>query len=238
VGRRGYAQALERAREGVIDASFHRVSSQQLSGLLDAAPRDLGPRLVKADFTGAVVSGYAGFEGATFGGRAGFDGATFAEGDRATFGGRAGFVGATFAGEAQFGGATCREDVSCRKATFERATVLGPIHVFERLWLDEVVFAQRVRIEASASRASFARAAFHRGADLRLRWAELWLEDSDFAEPSLITGLQARLNPRAADRSWGGRRRGTAARGRARSATHPTGSCRVCCPCGERGSRA
>lgn len=50
-----------------------------------------------------------------------------------------------------------------------------------------------VTIEASALHASFAGAAFRGRPDIRLRWAQVRLEDSDFAEPSLIIGLQAPL---------------------------------------------
>jgi hypothetical protein len=67
--------------------------------------------------------------------------------------------------------------------------------VYDRLWLDGAIFAQRVRIEASALRVSLVRTEFRRGADLRLRWAEVWLEDTDLPEPSLLAGLPARLRP-------------------------------------------
>jgi uncharacterized protein YjbI with pentapeptide repeats len=162
----------------------------------------------EATFRRATFSGDAGFGGATFSGDADFGGATVtgdADFGSATFTGDAAFRGATFGGAtfgettfggyAAFGGATFRRDADFHGATFERAKSFGPVHVFDRLWLDEVVFAERVRIEASALRASFARAEFRAGADLHLRWAELWLEDSVFVEPSLITGLQARLTP-------------------------------------------
>ena len=162
-----------------------------------------------AHFREATFSGFADFRGATFKGGADFREATFNEGanfgvstfsdhahfGKAIFGGSAVFLGVTFGGSAFFFEVTFRENADFRDASFERETAFGPVHVYDRLWLDEAVFAQRVRIEASAARASFARATFPAGADLRLRWAELWLEDSVFAEPSLVTGLQPRLTP-------------------------------------------
>ena len=69
--------------------------------------------------------------------------------------------------------------------------MLGPVFVCERLSLNRVVFAQRIRILVSARRSRFTRAEFRRGADLRLRWAQVWLEDTDFAEESLLTSLPA-----------------------------------------------
>ena len=80
-------------------------------------------------------------------------------------------------------------------ASFAHSGVFGPIHVTNQLWLVGTVFAERVIVEASARRASFARAVFRGGCALRLRWAELWLEDAEFDQPSLVEGLQARLNP-------------------------------------------
>jgi uncharacterized protein YjbI with pentapeptide repeats len=173
-----------------------------------------------ANFGEATFTGYARFHGATFSKRAWFGEATFSEGawfgeatfsgeprfngatfagdasfDGATFSGEATFSGATFAGDASFDGATFTGDAIFDGARFEVATAFGPVHVYDWLWLDGVVFAQRVRIEASALRASFARAEFRRGANVRLRWAEVWLEEADFSEPSLLAALPARVTP-------------------------------------------
>jgi uncharacterized protein YjbI with pentapeptide repeats len=159
-----------------------------------------------ASFVRTTFSGYATFVRTNFSGDARFVGATFSRDaifGGATFGGDAIFGGATFSGDARFGGSTfsgdaifrdvtCGESAHFVRATFEVAAEFGPVHVYDRLWLDEAVFAQRVRIEASALRASFARMEFRRGADVRLRWAEVWLEDTNFAEPSLFAPLPAR----------------------------------------------
>jgi uncharacterized protein YjbI with pentapeptide repeats len=162
-----------------------------------------------ADFFGATFSEHASFVGATFSGDASFVGATFSE--------FASFVGATFSGDAYFGGAilsgdadfegailsgdahfkgtTFSGDAHFPGATFEQARELGPILVGGRLWLDGAVFAQPVRIEVSARRVSCVRAVFRAGADVFVRWAEVSLEDADFAEPSLVSELPARQHP-------------------------------------------
>jgi uncharacterized protein YjbI with pentapeptide repeats len=278
-----FGAALERAAEGVIEAPGVRLSSQQLEGLLKAAPRNPehpGLSFLKsADFSGATFSGETNFWGATFSGDANFTGATFS-GDAnfmvATFGGKANFTGATFGGKANFhrptfggearfedttfrgeasfsmatfsgkaifwaefngeasfyeatfsreatfgsakfngeanfletsfgrvaifNGATFTEDARFTEVTFGEAWYCGAtfsreadfqIHVFGQLRLDEAVFARRVSIEASALHASFVRAAFRARADVQLRWAEVWFDDTDFAEPSRVARLEA-----------------------------------------------
>ena len=162
-----------------------------------------------ATFGGAAFSGGASFGQATFSGSAYFGEAKFgsAHFPSTTFSRPTYFDGATF-GTADFGGTKFRDSAYFRKtivtgdarfeeATFDRARELGPLRVFDRLWLDKAIFTEAVRIEASARRASFARAVFRTGADVRLRWAEVWLEDADFGESSLVVGLPARLTPGA-----------------------------------------
>jgi uncharacterized protein YjbI with pentapeptide repeats len=147
-----------------------------------------------ADFPKATFGGNAYFDGATFGGDADFPGASFggdAEFRETTFSGDADFRETTFK-HAHFPETTFDGNAHFDGATFDQTSEFGPIRVSNRLWLDRAVFVKAVRIEASARRASFARAVFRAGADVRLRWAEVWLEDAEFAEPSLLAGLQAR----------------------------------------------
>jgi uncharacterized protein YjbI with pentapeptide repeats len=158
-----------------------------------------------ADLPGATFEMDADFPQATFGGNAYFEGATFEGGadfPGASFGGDADFGGTTFSGDADFRETTFKQahfrqttfdgNAHFDGATFEQTSEFGPVRVSNRLWLDRAVFVKAVRIEASARRASFARAVFRAGADVRLRWAEVWLEDAEFAKPSLLAGLQAR----------------------------------------------
>jgi hypothetical protein len=97
-----------------------------------------------------------------------------------TFGGRASFEGVTFQVAAS-------GDVSFLRSTFEGARDFGPVVVREALDFEETVFAQPIRIEASARAVSCPRAQFHRGADLLVRWAEVALDDADFAELALLS---------------------------------------------------
>jgi uncharacterized protein YjbI with pentapeptide repeats len=173
------------------DASFHRARFNRTASF-HRAPFSRDATFDEATF------GHVAFFAATFSGDASFGETTFSEDasfGRTTFGGEASFKKARFKGDAGFGQATFSRDARFDGTTFERAGVLGPMHIFDRLWLDSAVFANRVIVEASARRASLARTVFHGGAALRLRWAEVWLEDTEFAGPSLVEGLQHQLNP-------------------------------------------
>ena len=205
-GDTGFFQATFRSDAGFGEATFRRntvFNAATFSG--------------DANFRGAIFSDGGGdFSGATFSGAGDFGGATFSDagflevtfhgnayfgaarfGDEAsfggaTFGGYAYFGGATFSGRAGFGGATFSGDAAFQRATFEEARQVGPLLTGEQLSLDGAVFAQPVRIELSARRVSCDRAVFRRGADVLVRWAEVSLEDADFAAPSLVSELPAR----------------------------------------------
>jgi uncharacterized protein YjbI with pentapeptide repeats len=243
--------AVERAAEGAIDARGVRLSSEQVTRLLDEVPRDPErpdrPLLRRASFRGTTFSGDADFRGATFSGDADFSGTTFsgdagfhmatfsgeadfsgttfsgdagfhlatfsgdADFSRATFGGvvilfrttfsddanfhettfsgGVRFLGTTFDGYADFYGATFSAEATFLGATFQEVRNFGPVLASRALALDGVVFAQSVRIVVSARRLSLARAVFRGGADVFVRWAEVSLEDADFAEPSLLAEL-------------------------------------------------
>jgi hypothetical protein len=209
----GYAQFDNVTFSG--DAEFGDAAFKQVASFESAIFRR-SAHFRTATFDGPALFGrarfrsFAGFDDASFGRDARFDETSFggweAGFDGVTFNGAADFEGAVFLGEAKFGAASFGGDARFRealfaddarfeKATFDRARELGPIHVFQRLWLDGAVFVQHVVVEASSRRASFARTAFRGGATLRLRWAEVWLEDTDFAEPSVVAELEARLTP-------------------------------------------
>ena len=156
------------------------------------------PSLGGAHFDRAIFARRAVFSPATFTRGAFFTGAAFTEDvhfSRAAFTGGAFFTGATFTGHALFAGATFATDARFNEAIFDAVDVLGPVLVNQRLWLDRTVFEQRIRIVVSARHVSFTGADFRRGADIRLRWAQVWLEDTDFAEESLLTSLPAATLP-------------------------------------------
>jgi uncharacterized protein YjbI with pentapeptide repeats len=142
-----------------------------------------------AQFDRATFEGTAGFAEVTFGGEAGFGGVTF--------GGEAGFGGAIFKGNAEFQEATFKADARVAAtfegrarfdgATFEAARDIGPLVAWRGLSLDRVTFQQPVQIEASAAAVCFRSARFQDRTQLRLRWAQVVLDDADFAGPSLLT---------------------------------------------------
>jgi len=192
-----FESVLERlVSEGTIDASGVRISAQQLERLVEAAPRDpdcsARSLLKDANFEKATFTGAARFVGATFSGAARFGGATFT-GDAwfegATFTGDAWFGAATFTGAARFVGATFSGDAWFEGATFERARALGPLIVWERAAFTGAVFLEQVTLRISAARVSLAGVVFRGGADLRVRWAQVELDDADFAAPSLVASL-------------------------------------------------
>jgi uncharacterized protein YjbI with pentapeptide repeats len=153
-------------------------------------------------FDGVTITGGATFDGATFGddawfsrasfrSYAGFDPATFtgtAWFDEATFTDDAAFGGAVFTHDARFHGATFTGDARFYAVTFERARQLGPMAVRKSLFLDGVLARERIRIEVSAPVLSCKRARFLAGAQLRVRWAQVVLDDADVAAPSVLSG--------------------------------------------------
>lgn len=143
-------------------------------------------------FDGATFMLDAWFEGATFGGLARFREATFtgiAWFDSATFTRDAQFRGATFTEQAVFLGATFAGDASFAWATFERTTHFGPTLVLRTLDFEGVSFLQTVDLDASANCLSLAKARFPAGARAGVRWAEIVMDDADFAQASILAGV-------------------------------------------------
>jgi hypothetical protein len=143
-----------------------------------------------ADFDSAIFSGPAYFTAATFSAAGRFDSAAF--GDDARFGstkfkGDAQFKQATFGGASEFEGASFEQDLTFSRAAFEHARELGPLVVAQRLLLDDCVFLERVRLEVAASIVSARATTFAAGVLMRVRWAEITLDDADFARPSALS---------------------------------------------------
>ena len=175
-----------------------------------------------ARFNRATFKGEAWFEKATFNGGAWFDRATFDGGARfyrATFNGDAGFYRATFNGDAAFGGAIFTGNARFDSSTFsggawfsrtiferfagfegvmfDQADQFGPLLAYRGLVMDNVQFAQPVRIEVSTTGVCCRQARFPGGVQLRLRWARVALDDADFPSPSTLTGA-----PPLGDPAW------------------------------------
>jgi hypothetical protein len=145
-----------------------------------------------AAFHGATFEGTAAFHGATFEGAAGFDGVTFkgeARFVQACFQRNAEFDWTTFHGDAWFNRARVNYDAYFLGATFQRARQLGPMLVRKGLLLDGAVFHERAHIEVSAAALCCRRTRFPAGVNLRVRWAQVALDDADLAAPSILTGV-------------------------------------------------
>jgi uncharacterized protein YjbI with pentapeptide repeats len=121
------------------------------------------------------------FSRTTFKNAAGFE--------EATFEGEAEFRSATFESEAQFGGATFEGAAWFDGTTFERARQFGPVLVGRQLSFEAATFKQRVQINAAAATLCAVSARFLAGVQLRLRWAQVVLDDADLAAPSILAGV-------------------------------------------------
>jgi hypothetical protein len=156
----------------------------------------------EARFRDAGFTGYAGFDRAKFGGAVFFDRAAFrgnAVFSNARFADEVSFAGSTFGSEAFFQSTAFANDVDFAKttfsggadlkgATFDRAHQVGPFVVDGQLVLDGCSFEERVRIEVAARVVSARTSRFASGGHLRVRWAEIALDDADFARPSTLSG--------------------------------------------------
>ncbi len=129
-----------------------------------------GPAQFGPNFNGAIFRGDAWFNQTTFA-----DAAEFGE---VSFQGRAVFDATTFQGTAGF-----------RAAVFEQTPRFGPVLARVGLDLDDALFVQPVEIEASGTGLWCSGARFPGGVTFRLRWARVWLEDTDLSAPALLTGI-------------------------------------------------
>jgi uncharacterized protein YjbI with pentapeptide repeats len=145
----------------------------------------------EAAFRNAAFMGEAHFGTATFCARVDFTDVTFRETVRltaASFEQDASFKGATFSEEVSLEGATFKHDAVFTDATFERAKRFGPALVIGQVALDRSSFLADVQLALSARRLSCVATQFRAGARLRLRWAEIVLDEAHFAQASLLTG--------------------------------------------------
>jgi len=170
----------------------------------------------KARFSGAGFDDWAVFMNATFHNGCDFSEATFA--GEAVFSDvrclgetRASFDGARFALDANFNGARfwnvqfnttefsgrflsagahCARDAWFANAAFHASVTLGPMIAGRRLVVDGAIFHEDGQVHASTPELSCIRTRFSGRADLKLRWAEVVLDDALFLQRSWITGVQ------------------------------------------------
>jgi uncharacterized protein YjbI with pentapeptide repeats len=174
-------------------------------------------------FVGAVFAGEASFGGVLRGARfsgdrmfagttlreANFSHATF-EGDQlflgAVFEQDATFTGASFTGEYPFYGAAFASGGTAlfNHARFDALRSFGPILVPGTLGLYRACFMSYTRLEVSANMLFAAQTQFLAGAELRAAPADIALDATLFAGPSLVVGVNTSLGPPARSllRGW------------------------------------
>jgi uncharacterized protein YjbI with pentapeptide repeats len=92
-----------------------------------------------------------------------------------------------FGGSTAFLGTLILKDAQFYNAKFETTTQFGPLAV-GKLILSGALFGQRVVIEAAANNLECRKTTWHRGATLRLRYADIDLEHATFTVPSSVAG--------------------------------------------------
>jgi hypothetical protein len=180
---RGFVRFLRATFRG--DAGFNQVTFRGDAWFGGATFRsgawfDEGTFRGRAGFSRATFNGYAWFGGATFRSRAGFGQTTFRCG--------AGFGGATFRGRAVFDEAVFHGRAWFSSVSFEQTRQFGPLLAHRGLVMDGVQFAQPVQIEVSSTALCCRRARFAGGAQFRVRWARVVLDDTDLSAPSILAG--------------------------------------------------
>jgi uncharacterized protein YjbI with pentapeptide repeats len=144
----------------------------------------------RASYERATFTGDGEFNRAQFKGRAVFTDAHFKAAARfygATFQDRASFARVQFDSVAGFSSVTAKDSIGFERATFSHARQLGPMLVRRSLVLEAATFRERVRVDASAAVLCALQTRFLAGAQIRVRWADVLLDDADFGGPSLLT---------------------------------------------------
>ena len=179
-------------------ASFHNVTFGKSARFIGATFGD------NAEFQAATFGDVASFAGATFGFGSSFSDATFGDGaefDAVTFGDYAVFIRTSFGDEASFDSATFGHHARFDQVRFGGSvyfddvnigdwTRLGPV-VAKELTLRRAIFGRSPDLVISADRVRCTQTKFSDGARLRVRWAEVSLDNTDFGRPSVLEAAPA-----------------------------------------------
>jgi uncharacterized protein YjbI with pentapeptide repeats len=147
-----------------------------------------------ASFHRSTFKTDAWFQGASFNRRTDFMAARFekvARFEDSRFDKEVWFHRARFQDGTWFDGATFMDHLWLAEVAFETSRHFGPILVHKRLSLDDSVFKERIKIEVVTPDFSGRGVRFLGGVHLRVRWAELNLDDAEFAASSLLAGVQS-----------------------------------------------
>jgi len=213
LGAAGFGRAAFEGATSFAHARFSSAASFRRATFVDEATFQAARFRRGARFRETKFAGWASFSRTHFDAEVGFREASFAKAvqfERATFEGTASFHGASFARAARFRSATFRQDVSfdgaqfaddlsLENATFhsdalftdvrfEGVTRLGPAIAFGRVALDRSSFTDNVQISLSAGRLTCLKTRFRGGANIRLRWAQILLDEAQFEQPSIVAG--------------------------------------------------
>jgi hypothetical protein len=143
----------------------------------------------EAWFNAAAFGDDAWFGDAHFGGGASFHQAVFghrAAFDRIGFGTGTAFDEAHFGNDVSFENACLGDGSSFDKASFGDWAQLGPLVINGSLSLSQTVFQQAPTIQVACGRLDCRKAKFHASGTLRLRWAEVTLDEVEFERPSIV----------------------------------------------------
>jgi uncharacterized protein YjbI with pentapeptide repeats len=149
-----------------------------------------------AHFGHTVFGEFTDFEMVTFAKRVDFTSSKFRT--------RTFFDHSNFDGEVQFSRSVFEDRASFHEANFAETREFGPMLVKRQLDLNGATFQQRVQIEAAALALCARRIRFPSGAQLRVRWAQVVLDDADFSVSSTLTGVPpfAELDENRFAKAW------------------------------------
>ena len=200
--------------EGPINFKGARFRAARFSGATFCGRVTFDGALFMEDawFDSVTFEGTASFVGARFLGRAWFehpDTKELTEGwpEEVTFHRWADFQSARFVQDARFGGASfdrrarfagARFDSNAifTAATFNRARTFGPIEVADTLVLSRAFFEAPVTLEIAAKTIVAHATHFRARTTIELKRGRLWLDDADFAQPSIVEGRGTDPKPR------------------------------------------
>ena len=151
-----------------------------------------------SSFGGAKIGGDAWFSNCIFSGKADFSEASFNGGAwfaRTNFKADVSFAIAKVKADALFNDVHFNGDAAFNEVEVQGATVVRPSTVRGELRLDDFMASGTVEMTVAANRVKCARAKFNDRVWLSLAGGDLWLTDSEFAEPATI---ESSLKPVAA----------------------------------------
>jgi uncharacterized protein YjbI with pentapeptide repeats len=189
-----FKRATFKGMAGFFWATFNGPTSYSEATFEGAARFEGGRFKGDAWFNGTTFEGEAEFLGTNFGGEARFTETTFRHSvgfNACSFEGDAEFTGATFEGQVSLSPSLFHGKASFDQAVFIQARQFGPLLAGRQLSLNDAVFEKWVQLEIATDKVYMGRTQFLGGAQIRVRWASIVLDDASLAAPSILTGVRA-----------------------------------------------